>query len=390
VKINPLYVFLILIAATDFVAVAETKMQWTDEASGHVVRRLTDVPETKCGTLYFHQEVFTADGKSMIFVGEKAGQRRIYVMDWQTGATRQLTQGSTENEVLAPKSRQLFFTHGHQVMALRLDDGQEKDVATLPESWDRPVRFSVNADETMLASAEAQGLGVLKKKLGGGRLFDEVFAAHLTNRLFTIEIATGKVRVIHGTNTWLGHVQFSPTDPQLLMFCHEGPWADLDRIWVIHADGSALRLAYQRHAAKEIAGHEFWSADGKSIWFDNPFPTRTNTALSAVDVATFSVRRFPIPPELCSVHFNRSPDGSLFTAEGNAQNKRLSLLRLQDGKFVPELLLLLKNHDYKNEPDTHVSPDGKWIAFHSDQQGDTQLYVVSVNADSSQKRELSK
>ncbi len=377
-KINPFNLILLLLAATNVVAVAQTKMQWTDEASGHIVRRLTDLPETKCGTLYFHQEVFTADSRSMIFVGEKAGLRRIYVMDWQTGAASQLTHGSSENEVLAPKSRRLFFTRGRQVMALGLDDGREKKLATLPETWDRPVRFSVNADETMLASAEAQGLGALQKRLGGGRLFDEVFAAHLTNRLFTVDIATGKERVIHATNTWLGHVQFSPTDPHLLMFCHEGPWADLDRIWLIHADGSDLRLAYQRQAAREIAGNEFWSADGKFIWFDNPFPTRTNPALSAVDVATFAVRRFPIPPELASVHFNRSPDGLFLTAEGNARNERMSLLYQRDGRLEPELLMTMAKHDYKNEPDTHVTPDGKWVVFHSDQLGESQLYAVAV------------
>ena len=30
---------------------------------------------------------------------------------------------------------------------------------------------------------------------------------------------------------WLNHLQFSPTDPTLLMFCHEGPWHKVDRIW---------------------------------------------------------------------------------------------------------------------------------------------------------------
>ena len=28
---------------------------------------------------------------------------------------------------------------------------------------------------------------------------------------------------------WLNHLQFSPTDPTLLMFCHEGPWHKVDR-----------------------------------------------------------------------------------------------------------------------------------------------------------------
>jgi hypothetical protein len=47
------------------------------------------------------------------------------------------------------------------------------------------------------------------------------------------------------------------------MFCHEGPWHKLDRIWTIRADGSQLRKIHTRTMAMEIFGHEFWSADGK-------------------------------------------------------------------------------------------------------------------------------
>jgi oligogalacturonide lyase len=44
--------------------------------------------------------------------------------------------------------------------------------------------------------------------------------------------------VIVASNDWLNHVQFSPTDPGLIMYCHEGPWHEVDRIWTIRTDGS--------------------------------------------------------------------------------------------------------------------------------------------------------
>jgi len=61
-----------------------------------------------------------------------------------------------------------------------------------------------------------------------------------------IEIATGKTNLIHRYEGWLGHIQFSPTDPTLLQFCHEGPWHLLDRIWHIRTDGTGLRLIHKR------------------------------------------------------------------------------------------------------------------------------------------------
>jgi oligogalacturonide lyase len=64
--------------------------------------------------------------------------------------------------------------------------------------------------------------------------FNLIFEARLPRTLFTINIATGKLAKVFTDSAWLNHVQFSSTDPSLLMFCHEGPWHKLDRIWTIN------------------------------------------------------------------------------------------------------------------------------------------------------------
>jgi len=45
------------------------------------------------------------------------------------------------------------------------------------------------------------------------------------------------------------------------MFCHEGPWHKVDRIWTIRTDGTRLRKIHTRTMAMEIFGDEFRSAD---------------------------------------------------------------------------------------------------------------------------------
>jgi oligogalacturonide lyase len=73
---------------------------------------------------------------------------------------------------------------------------------------------------------------------------------------------------VHGQLSWLNHLQFSPTDPKLLMYCHEGPWHKLHRIWLIDVETRSIRKVHERTVDREIAGHEFWSPDGRTIWFD--------------------------------------------------------------------------------------------------------------------------
>jgi hypothetical protein len=39
---------------------------------------------------------------------------------------------------------------------------------------------------------------------------------------------------------------FEPTDLGLMMFCHEGPWHKVDRIWTIRTDGTGLTKIHMR------------------------------------------------------------------------------------------------------------------------------------------------
>ena len=110
---------------------------------------------------------------------------------------------------------------------------------------------------------------VLPGNVGEGSL-GQRWAAGTPLVLYTVAIGTGKVTRIHTSNDWLNHLQCSPTDPEQIMFCHEGPWHYVDRIWLIRADGTGLTKVHTRNMDMEIAGHEFFSTDGQSVWYARP------------------------------------------------------------------------------------------------------------------------
>ena len=96
------------------------------------------------------------------------------------------------------------------------------------------------------------------------------------------------------------------------MFCHEGPWHNVDRIWTIRTDGSERKLMHKRTMDMEIAGHEFFSADGKTIWYDLQTPKSKVFWLAGIDIDSGEdARVIPLRGEEWSVHFNVSPDGSV-------------------------------------------------------------------------------
>ena len=58
----------------------------------------------------------------------------------------------------------------------------------------------------------------------------------------------------------------------LILFCHEGPWHKVDRIWTIRTNGQGLEKIHSRKMEMEIAGHEFFGHDGKAVWYDLQTP----------------------------------------------------------------------------------------------------------------------
>jgi oligogalacturonide lyase len=217
--------------------------------------------------------------------------------------------------------------------------------------------------------------------------FEKLYEARRLQCLFTVDLATGQTNIFYRYEGWLGHIQFSPADPGLLMFCHEGPWHKLDRIWNIRTDGSGLRLMHERTIPMEIAGHEFWSPDGQTIWFDLQVPRSERFFLAGVDVATGRETRYPLQRDQWSVHYNISPDGKLFAGDGGAPNmvahatngKWIWLFTPQpDGTLRDEKLVNMSKHDYLLEPNVNFTPDGKWIVFRGNFDGSAQVYAVEV------------
>src|SRR5262249_29476052 len=107
---------------------------------------------------------------------------------------------------------------------------------------------------------------------GKGDMMERRLAAKIPMALYTINIKSGEINTFHPATDWLNHVQFSPTDPTLMMFCHEGPWHKVDRIWTIRTDGTKLTKVHTRTMEMEIAGHEFFGSDGKYIYYDLQTP----------------------------------------------------------------------------------------------------------------------
>ncbi|MBI1762079.1 MAG: oligogalacturonate lyase, partial [Acidobacteria bacterium] len=267
----------------------EPPTEWIDPATGHKVVRLSREPGSQ--SLYFHQNAYTPDGQKLIITTPNG----LATLNLKTRAIEQVVAGRVNVIVTGRKSGLVYYVKDRAVFATQLETKATREIAKLPP---RGSVASVNADETLLLgslmegetqSSYAQGPAPdaprptppeVRGPQGQTLTFAEQKEVRLNTRLeqrlpmalFTINTQTGELKTIHRATDWLNHLQFSPTDPGLLMFCHEGPWHKVDRIWTLRTDGTKLTKIHTRTLNMEIAGHEFFSADGQTIWYDLQTP----------------------------------------------------------------------------------------------------------------------
>ena len=362
--------------------------EWIEPSTGHRVIRLSRDPGT--ASLYFHQNGYTASGDKLL-VTTPGG---LATIDLRTRQIEQVVEARTSQAMVGRKSRQVYGVRGAGVYATHLDTRATREIARIPREMRLGSGLAVNSDETLLAGSYAEEgarpvgtAPVTTRPAGRTSSLEARWAARVPMRLYTINIKTGELKTFHPSTDWLNHVQFSPTDPGLIMFCHEGPWHKVDRIWTIRTDGTGLRKIHTRTMDMEIAGHEFFSSDGKTIWYDLQTPRSRVFWLAGHVLATGEHIRYKLQREQWSVHYNVSPDGKLFAGDGGGprsvaapgNGQWIYLFTPKNGEFEAERLVDLAKHDYSLEPNVTFTPDGRWIVFRSNMHGPTHVYAVEVS-----------
>lgn len=416
-------------------AYAAPVRQWTDPTTGHEIVQISSEPGT--ASLYFHQSSYTPQGDKMV-ISVPDGISTVTMADW---SVKPLIKGKDLQLLFTGrKTRTAYYaSRGRDdragvttISAVDIDSGKVRKIATV----DRGSIGSINADETLLLGqwaasdkplqpdgTQKKGTPEIRQQFGQASYaanrpdgtpytFAEAKEIRLNERLeagipmeiFTIDIKTGARKVVVASKDWLNHIQFSPTDPGLIMYCHEGPWHKVDRIWTVRTDGSKNMLVHKRTMNMEIAGHEFFSPDGKWIWYDLQTPRGEDFWLAGYELATGARKWYHLERNEWSVHFNQAPDLKHFSGDGGdnemvahaPDGKYLYLFTPKDvpdvadihaegsanlispGTFAAEKIVDMRKHDYRLEPNITFTPDGKWMIFRSNMEGTPQVYAAKI------------
>jgi oligogalacturonide lyase len=410
-----------LVAAADL-----PPKSWIDPDTGHRVIRLTDEPGS--ASLYFNDNGFTPDGKKMVYLLPKG----LGVVDLTTLATRHLVEGSVQSIVAGRKNPTFYYAKSSgrpnysELWCVNVETGASRKVVDLPR---RASIFSINADETLAAGVYIEGdaglapapakaaasakpagpatsQGGLYQAVSKEQMMADRLAARYPEVLFTIDLRDGTTKTLLQTTDWIDHIQFSPTDPALFIYAHEGAWQKVDRLWSIRTDGTGNQLIHRRILENEIAGHEWWGADGQTVYYQLHYPPGMESSfVASYNVVTGERIWYHYTPDQISIHHASSPDGKLFCGDGgdpkvhlangspwiflyrpvlNPSNGTVGTNLIKGGYLKAEKLVNMAQtaihgeHNYLLEPNAFFTPDQKYIVFRSDMFGPSYAFAVEL------------
>ena len=358
----------------------DQRKKYTDPESGKTVWQMTDTPGSTTTGQYATQNMATPDGRWLIYGSDRGSQKEqmnLFKMDLKTGESVQLTESDKD---LTPRwshisrdGKEVFYIEDtNHFKAVNIDSLEERSLCRV-ENCHRPHQLTVSADDRFIAD------GVfLEKKEEEAFLEDEGFL--IRSAIVVIDTKTGTQRRLLDGNTPLTHVQYCPTGPKLVLYCHGGPWNYVQRLWLINADGSNNRPVFIQ-SKFEGAGHEFWSANGKRIYvFCNG--GRKPQGLWSYDVGTKKEKCVLVGA--CTGHGTANPAEDRFVVNEIYRDVSKGLWISKKGDPTPQFLCKAGKGSYDIPPyhggsaHPRFLPDGKRVAFTSALTGSGELYIVEV------------
>ena len=355
-----------------------------DPVSGATVRQLTDYKGTS-SHFYFTFPCWFDHNRKIVFSSDRENRTNFFSADLGSGEIVQLTDldprdggepvglSVTKN----PLREEVYFQRGSSVMGLNLVTLELRQVFAVPAGY---------LSEACCATADGKSLIIgMYQDLSGRFLIDmdngyigfhEYWEARPHSVIYKLDLDSGSLDKIYEEDYWLGHFNPSPTRPEIMTFCHEGPWTLVDnRIWGLDlSTGSAWKI--RPTAEGEAVGHEYWMPDGVHIGYHGKIGGQPVYGSIAYD----NTGRVEAPFAYHSWH-NHSYFLDLVVGDGAADNPYLLLWRYRDGQFDgPRILAWHRGSFHTQRVHVHpcFSPDGRQIVYTADPQGYGQVFVVDI------------
>lgn len=359
----------------------DQRQKYRDTESGKVVWKMTNTPGRLTRGQYSTQNMATPDSEWLVYISDRGnvkGQLNMFKMNLRTGESIQLTDSRNDCKPrwahISYDGKEVYYIEDtNHFKVVDMETLEERSLGRV-EGCTRPHQLTVSPDNKYIADA------LFLEKKPEGSFLTEPFGFLIRSAIVVIDTRTGEQHRLLDGNTPRTHVQYSPTDSNLLCYCYGGPWWYVQRLWLINADGTNNRPIFL-NTHFEGCGHEIWSANGKRVYVVTN-GGRQPQGLWSVDVHTGEEKCVLAGP--CNGHPTANPQEDRFVINEMYQDRTKGLWMSKKGSPEPEFLCRAGRGGHKipsghgGSAHTRFLPDGKRVAFSSALTGSGELYIVEV------------
>ena len=247
------------------------KSTYIDKETGAAVTQLTNTSNNF--HFYFTDNSFQKDDNEIIFLSDRASEKEhvynFFKMNLDTG---EMVCLSDEHDILpntytkTPEGDIVVYVSGKTIKRLDIANGRAEVIYRTDEDVEIKS-LSISCDKKYIIFLENEDVGISSAQPNYGGFMDKMYAVKKCS-VKLLDLRSGKAEKIFEDTHYAGHIQFSPDNPYIVTYCHEGPWNLVQqRIWILNLLTRSVTPCL-RQDKDDCVGHEFWTRDGL-IFFDN-------------------------------------------------------------------------------------------------------------------------
>jgi oligogalacturonide lyase len=357
--------------------------RYNDRITGVDICQLTDY-RGHSHQLYFTESGWYDHGRKLLFCSDRDNRSNLFSLDLLTGELLQLTdlkpdEGDNLAACLHPSEPIAFYRAGDKVVKIHLETLEESLLYRGPEKF---VVGNINcsADGKYVITNIREDLSDrFLIDLGNGYVgHRELMEAKPLSRIMRICTEGNGAETVFEDRNFITHINVSPTIPNLITFCHEGPWDLVDqRIWGLNLETGEAWKIRPRIELREKVGHEYWHPDGEHIGYHG-FRENGVGFFGKIKYDNTGMEEAEFP----FINWHAQSYGfEKVVVDGRAPIQVLIVWERGEGGFSKPKVLCEHRcsfHSQKVHAHPIFSPDGKKLLFTSDKNGYANLYLVDL------------
>lgn len=248
------------------VSVADEVKEYTDKETGARCMLLSGGGSDNVH-LYFTSESFVEGSDRVVFGSNRTGKFQHYLLDIRAKKLTQLTEGENISPTKAclGLGGHLLYFDGPVLRSLKVDTLEDRDIYKVPDGYD-PVLPTCTTKGDFIAFAYKEKRTVSTRT---GVIYSdmaETFYQHPGCVIMRINTSNGTPVAVWGEHNWISHVLIHPTNPEQIVFCHEGGGLVSQRMFAVGV-GSTSRKAKATPLFpmrdNEFTVHEYFTREGE-------------------------------------------------------------------------------------------------------------------------------